>query len=51
VRIEGEALCDPVELIEANGNYAVIRHRDGQESTVSTSDLAPYPRPHEAIQT
>jgi len=37
-RNKGEPLCDPVELIEANGNYAVIRHRDGQESTVSTSD-------------
>ena len=40
-------MCDPVELIEANGNYAVIHHSDGQESTVSTSDLAPYPRPHD----
>ena len=40
-------MCDPVELIEANGNYAVIHHSDGQESIVSTSDLAPYPRPHE----
>jgi len=47
VRNKGEPMCDPVELIEANGNYAVIRHSDGQESTVSTSDLAPYPRPHE----
>ena len=27
VRNKGEPLCDPVELIEANGNYAVIRHR------------------------
>ena len=51
MRNKGEPLCDPVELIEANGNYAVTRHRDGQESTVWTSDLAPYPRPHEAIQT
>ena len=50
VRNKGEPLCDPVELVEANGNYAVIRHRDGQESTVSTSDLALYPRPHE-VQT
>jgi len=50
VRNKGEPLCDPVELIEAYGNYAVIRHRDGQESTVSTFDLAPYPRPHE-VQT
>ena len=41
-----EVLCEtrenPAELIEANGIYAVIRHRDGQESTVSTFDLAPY---------
>ena len=50
VRNKGEPLCDAVELIEANGHYAVIRHRDGQESTVLTSDLAPYPRPHE-VQT
>ena len=50
VRNKEEPLYDPVELIEANGNYTVIRHRDGQKSTVSTSDLAPYPRPHE-VQT
>ena len=47
VRNNGEPLYDPVEQIEANGHYSVIRHRYGQESTVSTSDLAPYPRPHE----
>jgi len=28
-----------------------MRHKDGQESTVSTCDLAFYPRLHEAIQT
>ena len=39
-------MCDPVELIEANGNYASYVS-DGQESTVSTSDVAPYPRPHD----
>jgi len=50
VRNKGAPLCDPVELIEANGHYAVIRHSDGQESTVSTSDLVPYPRSHE-VQT
>jgi len=49
-RNKGEPLCEPVELIEANGNYAVNRHRDGQESTLSTSDLDPYLRPHE-VQT
>ena len=51
VRNKGEPLCDPVELIEASGNYAVIRHRDGDEGIVSTSDLAPYPRPLGAFQT
>jgi len=50
LRNKGEPLCDLVELIEANGNYAVIRHEDGQESIVPTSDLVPYPRPHEVIQ-
>ena len=51
VRNKGEPLRDPVELIEANGKYAVIRHSDGQQSTVSTYDLAAYPRPHEAART
>jgi len=51
MRYKGEPLCDAVELIESNGIYAVMRHRDGQESTVLTSDLAPYPRSLEAVQT
>jgi len=44
VRNKGDPLCDPVELVEGNQTYSVIRLGDGQESTVSTSDLAPYPR-------
>ena len=30
--------------MEANQHYAIVRHEDGSESSVSTSDLAPYPR-------
>jgi len=30
--------------VEANQHYAIVRHEDGSESSVSTSDLAPYPR-------
>jgi len=44
VRNKGGPLCDPVELVEGNQTYSVIRLGDGQESTVSTSDLAPFPR-------
>ena len=31
-----------VELLEANPNYAHIRHENGRESTVSLRDIAPY---------
>ena len=41
VRNKDEPLCDRVELLEANPNYALIRYSDGRESSVSTSDLAP----------
>ena len=34
-----------VELLEANPNYAHIRHEDGRESTVSLRDIAPYVEP------
>jgi len=44
VRNKCDPLCDPVELVEGNQTYSVIRLGDGQESTVSTSDLAPFPR-------
>jgi len=30
--------------VEANQHYAIVRHADGSESSVSTSDLAPYTR-------
>lgn len=33
-----------VELLDANPKYALIRHRNGTESTVSVRDLAPCPR-------
>ena len=44
VRNKGNPLCEPVELVEGNQTYSVMRLGDGQESTVSTSDLAPFPR-------
>ena len=43
VRDKDEPLCDVVELLMANPTYARVRRRDGKETTVSTSDLAPYP--------
>ena len=36
-----EPFVDEVELIEANPNYAHIRHNDGRETTVSLHNLAP----------
>jgi len=44
VRSESDPLCDPVQLLEANQTYSVIRHADGSGSAVSTSDLAPHPQ-------
>ena len=46
VRNKGDTFRDPVELVEGNPTYSVVRLRDGRESTVSTSDLAPYPPAH-----
>ena len=37
-------LVEEVELTHVNPKYAYVRHRDGRESTVSLSDLAPCPR-------
>ena len=37
-------LVDEVELTHANPTYAHIRYRDGRESSVSLTDLAPCPR-------
>lgn len=36
-----EPIVDVVDLLEANPNYAVVRNRDGRESTVSIRHLAP----------
>ena len=41
VRNKYDPLVDEVELVRANPNYAVVRHPDGREATVSTRDLAP----------
>ena len=40
VRTKGEPLCDEVELLDANPTYAHVRYPNGNERTVSTSDLA-----------
>ena len=37
-----DKLVKKVELLEANPNYAHIRHEDGRETTVSLRDIAPY---------
>lgn len=36
-----DPLVEEVELLEANPEYALIRHQDGKESTVSLKHLAP----------
>jgi len=38
---KNDPLTNEVELIEANPHYALVRHSDGKESTVSLRDLAP----------
>ena len=43
VRNKGDPFCDTVELVEGNPTYSVAHLPDGQETTVSTSDLAPCP--------
>lgn len=48
VRKKGDPLCEEVDLIEANPNFASIRYTDGRESTVSTRDLAPLPSADDA---
>ena len=40
-RNKDEPLCEEVELLHANPSYAFVRFRDGRETTVSTTDLAP----------
>ena len=41
---KSDPLVDEVELLESNPTYALIKHQDGRESTVSVRDLAPCPR-------
>ena len=43
VRNKDEPFCDRVELLSANLTYARTKYTNGRESTVSTSDFAPYP--------
>ncbi|KAI0979308.1 hypothetical protein GJ496_010631 [Pomphorhynchus laevis] len=38
---KSDQLVHPVDIISSAPLYALIRYRDGRESTVSTSDLAP----------
>ena len=40
-------LVDKVELVDVNLTYANICYPDGQESTISLQDLAPYSAPQE----
>ena len=42
-----EPLVQPVELLEANPDYAHVRFPEGREDTVSIRDLAPYANPIE----
>ena len=43
-RSKQEPLVDEVELLEANAQYAFVRHENGREDTVSIRDLAPAAR-------
>ncbi|XP_045104966.1 LOW QUALITY PROTEIN: uncharacterized protein LOC123500328 [Portunus trituberculatus] len=45
-----DPLVERVELVTATPHYARVRYQDGRESTVSTSDLAPFPRDQSAPQ-
>ena len=41
---KNDDLVKRVELLEANPHYALIKDQRGNTKTVSTQDLAPYPR-------
>ena len=41
---KNDDLVKRVELLEANSHYALIKDQRGNTKTVSTQDLAPYPR-------
>ena len=40
-KLKYDPLVDEIELLEANPQYANIRHPDGRDSSVSLRDLAP----------
>ena len=40
---KSDPLCDEVELLKANPNFAHVRLNDGRETTVALKDLAPCP--------
>ena len=43
VRTKSDRLCDEVDLTDANSSFARVRYENGQETAVSTKDLAPCP--------
>ena len=43
IRNKSDPLCERVYLLDANPSYAHVRLSNGNETTVSTSDLAPVP--------
>ena len=43
IRNKSDSLCERVYLLNANPSYAHVRLSTGNETTVSTSDLAPVP--------
>ena len=43
VRTKSDSLCDEVDLINTNSSFARVRYQNGQETTISTKDLAPCP--------
>ena len=44
IRSKSDPPCEFVDLLDVIPRYALVRHKDGRESTVSTSDLAPHPQ-------
>ena len=47
IKSKGKPLVDEVELKEANPNLAFVLFPQGRQSTLSVSDLAPYPREYQ----
>ena len=43
IRNKSDSLCERVCLLDANPSYAHVCLSNGNETTVSTSDLAPVP--------